>query len=83
MHNKVIDYNFLKNNTIDLDSASNFLKKKNKKIEWLLNTGNFIIKKNEYIEVAKEIYEDKTIKFIDCDALVFTYLWLKNKKFLY
>lgn len=80
MHNKIINYDFLEKNEIDLNIASSFLKKNNKKIEWLLNTGNFIVNRNEYIKVNKKIFYSQKRKLLDCDALAFTYYWLINKK---
>lgn len=76
MHKFEMNYDFDK--IIDLNSASKYLVNKNQKIEWLLNTGNFIINKFEYLEVSKKYFLDNQASYLDCDALVFTYLWLKS-----
>jgi glycosyltransferase involved in cell wall biosynthesis len=47
----------------------------------LLNTGNYLVPKREYLEVVKTI--DPTLLVCPCEVLYFNYLWLKAGKKLF
>lgn len=47
----------------------------------LLNTGNFLVPRKEYLEVAKSI--DSSLPVHPCEVLYFNYLWLKSGRTLY
>lgn len=62
------------------DYIKNDKKLKNQKsIRWLLNVGNFIVHKNNFLESMSEglDYEEKYL--FAADQFMITYLWLKNK----
>jgi Glycosyl transferase family 2 len=66
---------------IDLKLAANRVGQPG--VNWinvLLNTGNYLVPKTEYLEVAKTI--DPNLPVCPCEVLYFNYLWLKaGKKF--
>lgn len=70
-----MEYDF-EDDIFDLDKASQYLKKGISKIEWMLNTGNFIVNKDTYLATAQKTFQSNKSKYIDCDALVFSYQWL-------
>ena len=50
-----------------------------KNIYWILNCGNFITSKNDYLETMNEYYLNKEIP-LAADALAISYLWLNSGK---
>ena len=50
-----------------------------KNIYWILNCGNFIVSKNQYLEVMQSYYRNDSIP-LAADALAISYLWLKAGK---
>tara|TARA_Y100000996_G_scaffold415147_1_gene408433 strand:+ start:1428 stop:2252 length:825 start_codon:yes stop_codon:yes gene_type:complete len=50
-----------------------------KHILWFLNTGNFFVDRNSFIEIFKEGKEINR-EILSIDAIVFSYLWLKSGK---
>lgn len=78
---------FSKNNlTLDSkDINSNFNKRKfimedaTKSIYWILNIGNFIVYKNNFLKnMENKLMFDR--KLLSMDAVAFSYYWLKNGK---
>lgn len=45
---------------------------------WLINTGNFFVHRDDYIESMKEVFEDPNYPYLEADAIVFCYNWLKK-----
>lgn len=77
---KTIVYDFPER-TIDLEIAKKYLADDTGQIQWFLNTGNFFINKNSYLETMKFIFDNPDHKHLEADAMVFTTYWLlKNKK---
>jgi hypothetical protein len=50
-------------------------------LDVLLNTGNFLVPRKEYIEVAKNI--DPSLLVHPCEVLYFNFLWLSSGRVLY
>jgi glycosyltransferase involved in cell wall biosynthesis len=78
LNNKIINYNF-KDRVIDFKLVKQYLGKV-KYFNWFLNTGNFFINKNKYVECANKMFSDKKLKQVEADAMVFSYYWLKSGK---
>jgi glycosyltransferase involved in cell wall biosynthesis len=81
LDDSVVDFSFIKKK-IDISIAKEYLVNKNNTFHWLLNTGNFLVNKNNYISVVDDVLINKKYKYLEADAIVFTYFWLKNKKYL-
>lgn len=45
---------------------------------WLINTGNFFVHRDDYIDSMKDIFEDHSYPYFEADAVVFCYNWLKK-----
>ena len=92
---KKVIYNFPKK-LIDLDLAKKYLNENNTNthalnsdilldynsasIRWFLNTGNFLVNKNTYLETMKFIFDDLTYQYLEADAMAFTAHWLMKGK---
>lgn len=65
------------NTMIDMHMAANRIGVPG--VNWinvLLNTGNYLVPRQEYLEVAKDI--DTSFPVHPCEVLYFNYLWLKS-----
>lgn len=73
------------NNFIDLSIAKKNIREGTNYIDWLLNTGNFIVNKNSYIDSQQSAVQSLRRggkKFKDpkgADVLLFSYCWFRYK----
>lgn len=72
---KVVKYDF---GVIDSQKAKDLLKSGIGEFEWLINTGNFFVHRDDYIDAMKDIFEDPLYPYFEADAIVFCYNWLKK-----
>jgi len=75
LNGKIIKYDF---GLIDACSAKFLLSEDNRDFHWLINTGNFFVNRDDYIESMKKVFEDPNYPYFEADAIVFCYNWLKN-----
>jgi len=77
LDNKSIVYNFPKK-IINFNIARLFLRKNLKYFNWFINTGNFFINRNKYLECLEKVFRTNNLVSMEADALVFSYFWLKS-----
>lgn len=71
-----VNYNF-KYSEIGIDEAQDALLKKTKYFDWLLNTGNFVFNREQYLQRLKCGYENKDEPVYAC-SIAFSYHWMVN-----
>lgn len=72
---KIVKYDF---GIIDSVKAKSLLTSGIGEFEWFINTGNFFVNRDDYIDAMKDIFEDDSYPYFEADAIVFCYNWLKN-----
>ncbi len=73
---RIIKYDF---QNIDSNEAKRLLQSDDwEQFGWLINTGNFFVHRDDYIEAMKDVFEDSTYPYFEADAVVFCYNWLKK-----
>ena len=73
-------YNYSINSNIISDSIKNDKKiTLEKNIYWILNCGNFITSKDDYLDTMSKYYNNKEVP-LAADALAISYLWLHSGK---
>jgi glycosyltransferase involved in cell wall biosynthesis len=78
LNGKIIKYEFGVD-LIDFNNAKKLLTSEfGEKFCWLINTGNFFVHRDDYIETMKEVFEDSNYPYFEADAIVFCYNWLKS-----
>lgn len=76
LNNKIIKYDF---DCIDSIEAKRLLKSEFwEEFGWLVNTGNFFVHRDDYLNAMKDIFEDSSYPYFEADAIVFCYNWLKK-----
>ena len=75
LNGKIVKYDF---GQVDGSKAREILKSGNGEFEWLINTGNFFVHRDDYVESMQNIVDDLTYPYFEADAIVFTYNWLKK-----
>jgi len=75
LNGKVVKYDF---GEVDSMNAKEILQSGNGEFEWLINTGNFFVHRDDYIEKMKDIVNDSTYPYFEADAVVFCYNWLRG-----
>jgi len=75
LNGKIVKYDF---GLIDACRAKSLLLEDNLDFHWLINTGNFFVNRDDYIESMKKVFEDPNYPYFEADAIVFCYNWLKN-----
>jgi len=78
LNKKIIKYNF-KDKIIDFSLVAKYLDRV-KYFDWFLNTGNYVVNRENYIKCGKQMFRDKELKYTQADSLVFSYYWLKSGK---
>ena len=79
LNGKIIKYEFGGIKSIDSSDAKNLLTSEFwEEFCWLINTGNFFVHRDDYIESMKEVFEDLNYPYFEADAIVFCYNWLKS-----
>tara|TARA_B100001996_G_C18527875_1_gene541814 strand:+ start:67 stop:840 length:774 start_codon:yes stop_codon:yes gene_type:complete len=66
----LINKNFVK------EELKNKKRIQDKDISWVLNIGNFIVKKSEYVDIVKPKLKEK--EFLSADAVALSYFWLES-----
>lgn len=74
LNGRIVKYNF---DLVDGKKAAEILKSQNADFEWLINTGNFFIHRDDYVQSMKSVYDNLNYPYFEADAIVFTYNWLK------
>lgn len=72
---RIVKYDF---GIIDSVKAKSLLASGIGEFEWLINTGNFFIHRDDYIDSMKDIFENDSYPYFEADAIVFCYNWLKK-----
>jgi hypothetical protein len=74
-------YKEFSNNFVDYNFAVTKVQQRVPLFCVLLNTGNYLVPKKTYLEIAKQI--DNCYSGYTIDVIYYNYLWLKNKNYLY
>jgi glycosyltransferase involved in cell wall biosynthesis len=73
---KIVKYDF---GVVDSNKAKELLKSEFwEEFCWLINTGNFFVHRDDYIQSMRDVYEDSNYPYFEADAIVFCYNWLKK-----
>lgn len=72
---KIVKYNF---GIVDSNKAKNLLESGIGEFEWLINTGNFFVHRDDYLNSMKDVFENSLYPYFEADAIVFCYNWLKK-----
>ena len=74
---KIIKYYF---GSFNSNNVKNLLKEAGDTgtFHWFINTGNFFVHRDDYIQSMKDIFEDSLYPYFEADAVVFCYNWLKK-----
>jgi glycosyltransferase involved in cell wall biosynthesis len=75
LNGKIVKYNF---GTVNGKKAKEILSEGNGEFEWLINTGNFFIHRDDYLEAMGDIFHNDHYPYFEADAIVFTYNWLRK-----
>lgn len=75
LNGKIVKYDF---GQVDGSRARDILKSGSGEFEWLINTGNFFVNRDDYVSSMQTIINDPTYPYFEADAIVFTYNWLKK-----
>ena len=75
LNGRVVKYDF---GTVDANKAKSLLIEDNQDFHWLINTGNFFVHRDDYIQSMKPVFEDPNYPYFEADAIVFCYNWLKS-----
>ena len=75
LNGKIVKYDF---GQVDGSKAREILKSGSGEFEWLINTGNFFVNRDDYVSSMQTIINDPTYPYFEADAIVFTYNWLKK-----
>ncbi len=74
---KIVKYDF---RSVDSNEAKELLKSEFwEEFCWFINTGNFFVHRDDYIQSMKDVYEDSNYPYFEADAIVFCYNWLKKR----
>ena len=72
---RVVKYDF---GVVDSTKAKSLLQSGIGEFEWLINTGNFFVHRDDYIDSMRDVFEDPSYPYFEADAIVFCYNWLKK-----
>lgn len=75
LHGRIVKYDF---GVVDSSKAKSLLESGVGEFEWLINTGNFFVHRDDYIVAMKDVFEDPSYPYFEADAIVFCYNWLKK-----
>lgn len=75
LNGKIVKYDF---GVVDNKGAAEILKSGNGDFEWLINTGNFFINRDDYMNAMDDVINNLMYPYFEADAIVFTYNWLKK-----
>lgn len=75
LHGRIVKYDF---DIVDSSKARSLLESGIGEFEWLINTGNFFVHRDDYIEAMRDVFEDPSYPYFEADAIVFCYNWLKK-----
>ena len=76
LNGRIIKYEF---ESVDANAAKSLLKSDSwEAFGWFINTGNFFVHRDDYIESMKDIFENPAYPYFEADAVVFCYNWLKK-----
>jgi glycosyltransferase involved in cell wall biosynthesis len=75
LNGKIVKYDF---GQVDGSRARDILKSGSGEFEWLINTGNFFVNRDDYVSSMQTIINDPTYPYFEADAIVFTYNWLRG-----
>jgi glycosyltransferase involved in cell wall biosynthesis len=75
LNGKIIVYDY---DLIDANKAKILLSQDDQYFHWLINTGNFFVHRDDYIQSMRDVYNDPNYPYFEADAIVFCYNWLKS-----
>ena len=76
-YENISDYTF-KYDTIGIEESKDAIFKRTKWFDWFLNSGNYIINKQMYLESLSEAFLDTNTPLLHADTAAAYYFWLKN-----
>lgn len=79
LNGKIIKYEFGGVQSINCHNAKELLISEFwEEFCWFINTGNFFVHRDDYVEAMKDVFEDSSYPYFEADAIVFCCNWLKK-----
>jgi len=75
-YENISDYDF-PYETVGIEETKDALIKKTKWFGWFLNTGNYVVNRNTYLEALSDAYENKDTPLLHADTAAAYYFWLR------
>lgn len=76
-YENVSDYTF-KYDVIGIEETKDAIFKQTKWFDWFINSGNYVINRQMYLDSLREPFEDKSTPLLHADTAAVYYFWLKN-----
>ena len=76
-YENIADYNF-KYNVIGIEETKDAIFKQIKWFDWFVNSGNYIINRDMYLDSLLKPFEDNSTPLLYADTAAAYYFWLKN-----
>ena len=76
-YDNISDYTF-KYETIGIEETKDAIFKQTKWFDWFINSGNYVVNRQMYLDSLKEPFEDKNTPLLHADTAAVFYFWLKN-----
>ena len=76
-YENISDYTF-KYETIGIEETKDAIFKQTKWFDWFINSGNYVINRDMYLESLKVPFEDENTPLLHADTAAVFYFWLKN-----
>ena len=76
-YENISDYTF-KYDVIGIEESKDAIFKRTKWFDWFLNSGNYVINKQMYLESLSEAFLDTNTPLLHADTAAAYYFWLKN-----
>ncbi len=71
---RIVEYNYF-DEYIDIDIIRRYIFEGKYYLDWFLNTGNFLVNKEEYLKTQNSFFENEEYH-ANNDVVIFTYYWL-------
>lgn len=76
-YENISDYSF-KYDVIGIEETKDAIFKQTKWFDWFINSGNYVINRQMYLDSLREPYEDESTPLLHADTAAVYYFWLKN-----
>ena len=76
-YENISDYSF-KYDIIGIEETKDAIFKQTKWFDWFINSGNYVINRQMYLDSLKQPFEDESTTLLHADTAAVYYFWLKN-----